>query len=187
MIPRFQYPQFKVSADPKIQILPAVAAVLNAILGLLVMFLLILRLIALMQDFSKFTIMDIFFTGGGLILSAVKVALAIVCTIVALTATLPIQFATIQLAGYVSTGINTILFILYLVLMITLGTKDPKDLTFNLFLVATIVAFLEALTAALYVMLLEDPTPKPPMGFPYGYMPVLQSANQPQMIPMQNF
>ena len=185
MIQRYQYLPNYQYRDTSVQLLPAIAASLSAAINIFIMVILDGRMIELSHDFSKFTIVDLFVAYIGFFLSAAKMVLAIICAVLALSGKTALKFSILKLAGYITTGLNACVFIFGMVILLTVGLKDPNNLTFNLLLLTSIIVFLDTLASALYAITMKDPTPNPLMSVPYGYMPVyMPSANH--MIPMFN-
>ncbi len=177
------------STGMKVFIPCAVAAIVNAVLSLIVIYLLFARLFSIIGS-GKAVFLDWIVIFGGLLLVLVKFAVAVACALYAFVVReLEPYYSIMKSLGYLAAGIDLLFFVIYLALMLILGPKDPTGLAHNLFMVMMILTLLETLSAAAYVWFLPVPPIMNPFSMnPYSYMPVFQLFPQQQMMtPVPNF
>lgn len=169
-LPRQYADQYKITQD---KLIGGIMAVVNAVLGLFVGYVLVARLISLIEN-NKMVTLDYVIIIGGLILVVVKVAVAIISALIALASiTIGISDDILKGLGTAAVIINMVFFILYVVLMFLLGTKDPTFTVYMLFMIASLVLFGELLSSGAYVYFIYMKTSTSQIA-QFPYTPVMQ-------------
>ena len=159
------------------KLIAGISAVFNMVLGMFVGYIIISRHVAIIQEKELATI-DWFILFGGLGLVLIKFGIAIWYALMAFTEiVIPINRSILKCGAIFAVVVNLSFFAVYLTVMIVLGPIDPSGLTWNYFLVASIVLFLEFLTALMYLCCMDYTVEPMMMAYgpqPLGYSPVIQ-------------
>jgi len=166
-----------------------ILAIVNLLIELFVGFLLVSRLMAVMNP-GKMVGLDWVIVIGGFLFLLLKIGLAIYCALGSFAIITITDKTMVKYGGIAVLVLNLILLIIYILALVMVGLKDPTSLALYVFLGLIILTLLEIITTAVFVYFLDaftgvQPTPysypnmyatpnRAPM--PISYTPVLQYA-----------